>query len=110
LVADLEDGATFIATAQGKVVGYITVFVRTQAGFWRIKRVGSISGLMVSRAYRRRGIATALLAKAIGFFWKRGIKYFTTYTAVANQAATEFYERSGMVPLHTTFLGEVPAQ
>jgi ribosomal protein S18 acetylase RimI-like enzyme len=107
LVADLEDGATFIATAQGKIVGHITVFVGTQASFWRVKRVGSISGLMVCRDYRRRGIATALLAKAIGFFRKRGIKYLTTHTAVANQAAMEFYKRSGTVPLHITFISEV---
>jgi ribosomal protein S18 acetylase RimI-like enzyme len=107
---DTEDGATFIATAHGKVVGYITVFVRTQASFWRIKRVGSISGLMVCRDYRRRGMATDLLGEARAFFRKRGIKYFTTYTAVANQAAMEFYERSGVVPLHTTFIGEVPLE
>jgi ribosomal protein S18 acetylase RimI-like enzyme len=101
------DGATFIATAQGKIVGHITVFVRRQADFWRIKRGGSISGLMVCREHRRRGIATALLSEAIAFFRRRGVKYFTTYTAVANERAAEFYERSGMVPLQTTFIGEV---
>jgi ribosomal protein S18 acetylase RimI-like enzyme len=84
--------------------------VRTQASFWSVRRVGSISGLMVCRDYRRRGVATALLGEAIAFLQRRGVEYFTTYTAVANQAAAEFYKRSGMVPLHTTFLGEVPAE
>jgi ribosomal protein S18 acetylase RimI-like enzyme len=102
-----EDGATFVAMVQGAMAGYITVFVRTQAGFWKTKRVGAISGLMVCREHRRRGIATALLAEAVAFFRTRGVKYFTTYTAVANEAAQAFYERGGMVPLHTTFIGEV---
>jgi ribosomal protein S18 acetylase RimI-like enzyme len=102
-----DNGATFIATAQGRIVGYITVFVRTQEDFWKVKGVGSISGLMVSGDYRRRGIATGLLAKAVAYLRRRGIKYFTTYTAVANQAAVEFFERSGMMPLHTTFIGEI---
>jgi ribosomal protein S18 acetylase RimI-like enzyme len=105
-----EDGAAIIAIADREIVGYITVLLRRQASFWEVKRVGAISGLMVSRDHRRRGIATALLAQAIGFFRRRGVKYFTTYTAVANEAAVGFYERNGMAPLHTTFIGEVPQE
>jgi ribosomal protein S18 acetylase RimI-like enzyme len=101
-----DNGATFIASAKGRIVGYITVFVRTQAPFWKIKRVGAISGLMVCRDHRRQGIATRLLAEAIAFFQRREIKFFTTYTAVANDAAVRFFERNGMVPLHTTLIGD----
>jgi len=103
-----DKGATFIATVQGKVVGYITVFLYTREDFWTIKIVGSISGLMVSRTYRRRGIATALLAEALAFFRARGIRYVTTYTAVDNTAARAFFQHNGMEPLQTTFIGEVP--
>jgi ribosomal protein S18 acetylase RimI-like enzyme len=101
-----DNGAAFVATVEGEVVGYITVLVRRQARFWRVKRVGSISGLMVSTDHRRRGIATALLAEARAFFRSRGVEYFTTYTAVVNRAAVEFFEQSGMIPFQTTFLGE----
>jgi ribosomal protein S18 acetylase RimI-like enzyme len=104
---DSEDGEAFIALAGGRIVGYITVYVRTQPGFWKIKKVGGISGLMVQQAYRRRGIAGQLLARARAFFQERGVRYFTVYTAVANRSALAFYEQSGLLPLYTTMMGEI---
>lgn len=104
---DDEDGETFIALTGGRIVGYITVYVRTQPGYWKIKRVGDISGLMVQKAYRRRGIAGQLLAKARAFFEKKAVRYFTVYTAIGNRGALEFYERSGLLPLCTTMMGVV---
>ena len=103
---DNDDGEIFIALTEGKIIGYITVYVRTQPNYWEIKRVGEISGLMVQKAYRRRGIAGQLLAKAKAFFEKKAVIYFTVYTAVGNRGAIEFYERSGLVPLYTTMMGE----
>ncbi len=104
---DDEDGETFIALTGGRIVGYITVYVRTQPGYWKIKKVGDISGLMVQKAYRRRGIAGQLLAKARAFFEKKAVRYFTVYTAIGNRGALEFYERSGLLPLYTTMMGVV---
>jgi len=102
-----EDGETFIALTGGRIVGYITVYVRTQPSYWKIKKVGLISGLMVQKAYRRRGIAGQLLVKARAFFEKKAVRYFTVYTAVGNRGALEFYERSGLLPLYTTMMGEI---
>jgi len=104
---DDEDGETFIALTGGRIVGYITVYVRTQPIYWKIKKVGDISGLMVQKAYRRRGIAGQLLAKARAFFEKKAVRYFTVYTAIGNRGALEFYERSGLLPLYTTMMGVV---
>ncbi len=104
---DDEDGETFIALTGGRIVGYITVYVRTQPIYWKIKKVGDISGLMVQKAYRRRGIAGQLLAKARAFFEKKAVRYFTVYTAIGNRGALEFYERSGLLPLYTTMIGVV---
>lgn len=104
---DDKDGETFIALTGGRIVGYITVYVRTQPGYWKIKKVGDISGLMVQKAYRRRGIAGQLLAKARAFFEKKAVRYFTVYTAIGNRGALEFYERSGLLPLYTTMMGAV---
>jgi GNAT superfamily N-acetyltransferase len=61
---DDENGETFIALAQTRVVGYITVYVREHAAHWKIKKVGDISGLMVHKDHRRRGIASQLIARA----------------------------------------------
>ncbi len=104
---DDDDGETLIALAGDRIVGYMTVYVHAQPNYWKIKRVGAISGLMVREAYRQRGIAGQLLAKARAFFEKKGVTYFTVYTAVGNRAAIAFYERSGLSPLYTTMVGEI---
>ena len=102
-----DDSATFVATLHDRVVGSITVHVRQQAPFYKVRQVGAISGLMVSAAFRRQGIATRLLAEAKSWFKRRHVEYFTVYTATANAGAVEFYCHSGMRPLHTTFIGEI---
>ena len=105
---DNDDGEVIVAREEGRIVGYIAVCVRKQPGYWKVKRVGDISGLMVQNAYRRRGIARQLMDKAKEFFEKKGVKYFTVYTAIENRGAIKFYEQSGLQPLYTTMLGKVP--
>ena len=108
-IASMESGhsATLIALIDDLIVGYASVTVRDQPGFYKIKRVGAISGLMVAKEHRRKGIATRLLAEARAFFLQNGVRYFTVFTAVANHAALRLYERNGLTPLHTTLIGEI---
>ncbi|MCK4871945.1 MAG: GNAT family N-acetyltransferase [Phycisphaerales bacterium] len=101
-----DSSATIIALVDDAIVGYASVAVREQPRFYRIKKVGAVSGLMVAKEHRRQGIATRLLAEAKAYFQRNGIRYFTVYTAVANQAAITFYEQNGMAALHTAFIGE----
>jgi ribosomal protein S18 acetylase RimI-like enzyme len=103
---DNQDGDVIIALDGNRVVGYITIYVKTQADYWHIKKVGYISGLMVHPAHRRMGIASRLLAKAVAYFKEASVKYFTVYTAVNNTDAVTFYERNGLSPLYTTLIGE----
>ena len=102
-----DTSATIVALVDDAIVGYASVALREQPRFYRIKKVGAISGLMVAKDHRRKGIATRLLADAKTYFQRNGIKYFTVYTATANQASIKFYEQNGMTALHTTFIGEV---
>ena len=102
-----EYGKTFIAVGDGRIVGNITIYVQKQPVYWQVKQIGHISGLMVAPAYRRRGIARALLRAAKSFFQQKGVRNFTVYTAVANHPALQFCEKAGMVPLHTTLLGDL---
>jgi ribosomal protein S18 acetylase RimI-like enzyme len=101
-----EEGATFVAELAGRMVAYITVFVRPQPTFWRVKQVGAISGLMVHREHRRQGIAGRLLGEAVAFFQQKGVRFYTAYTAAANQPAIAFYGANSMVPLTLTMMGE----
>jgi ribosomal protein S18 acetylase RimI-like enzyme len=102
-----ENSATFIALLDENVVGYISITIREQPQFYKIKKIGAISGLMVAKGYRRKGIATRLLAQAKVYFMQRGIQYYTVYTATANQGAVRFYEQNGLAVLHTIFIGEL---
>jgi ribosomal protein S18 acetylase RimI-like enzyme len=104
---DSDDDATFVALLDQRTVGYITVHVRPQAEFYKVREVGAISGLMVQRAHRRSGIGARLLARTKVFFKDRGVKYFTVYTAVSNDSALRFYEMNGMNPLYTTLVGQI---
>ena len=104
-----DSSATIVALVDGEIVGYASVAVREQPSFYKVKWVGVISGLMVAKGHRRKGIATRLLAGARGYFQRRGIRFFTVYTAAVNQAAVEFYKKNDLAVLHATFLGETGA-
>ena len=101
------ESETFVAVEEATAVGYITVSVRTQPSFYKVKKVGAISGFMVQKDSRHRGIGTELLAAATGFFQEKGVRYYTVYTSINNHAAITFYEINGMTPLNTTFIGEI---
>jgi ribosomal protein S18 acetylase RimI-like enzyme len=102
-----KDAATFIALEGGRMIGYVTVSVRTRESFWRIGKEGSVSGLMVHKRHRRRGIGTRLWRKAMAFFERKGARYFTVYTSVNNAGAIKFYERAGMRPLYCHMIGRI---
>jgi hypothetical protein len=53
-----------------------------------------------------KGIGTRVLGEARTYFQRKGIRYFTLYTAVSNRDALTFYERNSMAPLHTTLIGK----
>lgn len=104
-----ENSATIVALVDDKIVGYALIAVREQPRFYKIKKVGVISGLMVAKEHRRKGIATMLLEEVRSFFRRRDIKYFTLYTSAANRAALNFYKHTDMAELHMTFIGETKA-
>ncbi len=104
-----DDSVTFIALVVDKIVGYIAVDIREQPPFYKIKKAGAAWGLMVAKDYRRKGVASQLLTEARVWLNRRGIKYFTAYTAVANEPAIRFYKRNGLTALHMNFIGDSSA-
>jgi ribosomal protein S18 acetylase RimI-like enzyme len=102
-----DNGATFVALVDGTIVGYITVAVHSRPRFFEISEAGAISGLMVHKAHRRRGIGIRLLAEALAFFKSRDLRYFTVYTAASNCGAIAFYEKNGLDSLYVNLIGHV---
>jgi ribosomal protein S18 acetylase RimI-like enzyme len=102
-----EDHRAFVALEDGSVVGYITVMIQPQPRHWRVKRVGHISGLMVRPDRRYRGIGPKLLDRAVDFFIKKSVRYYTVLTAIGNTMGVGFYAGAGLEPLQTTYLGDV---
>lgn len=100
-----EDKTAFIAVKDGRIVGYITAYIMNQPEFWKIKQVGHISGIMVQKSMRRKGIAKKLMLPAIYFFKERHVNYYTLFTSDNNVGAIKFYERFGMTPLYLHLLG-----
>ncbi len=101
------DSATYVAINDGNIVGYSFVAIKEQPSLYKIKKVGSISGLMVQKDQRNKGIATQLLEEAKSFFNAYGVKYYTVFTAVTNDVALKLYKRLGMKPLTSTLIGEI---
>jgi ribosomal protein S18 acetylase RimI-like enzyme len=104
---DGDESAAFVAVADGKIVGYITVHILPRPSYWRMKKVGCISGLMVQKEYRRRGIGTQLMSEATAFLKERGMEYYTVNTAAHNQVALEFYAHNGADRLFVTLVHEI---
>ena len=102
-----DASATVIAIENDAIVGYASVAIHDQPRFYKVKKVGAISALMVKPECRRQGIGALLLEGARDYFRSKGIRYFTFYTAAANVAAVKLYDKLGFERLHFSFLGKV---
>jgi ribosomal protein S18 acetylase RimI-like enzyme len=75
----------------------IAAFVLCRQEEWSDPRVGYVMLVGTRRAYRKRGIAEALLRHAFGAFWQRGRKDVSLYVDSSSPTgATRLYERVGM--------------
>jgi ribosomal protein S18 acetylase RimI-like enzyme len=86
-------------------VGYASLHIKAQPRFYKIKRVGAISALMVDPNHRRQGIGTLLLREARAYFRSKDLKYFTFYTSVENHVAIRLFKSFGVQPLQSVFIG-----
>jgi ribosomal protein S18 acetylase RimI-like enzyme len=65
----------------------------------RAARVGYLQRLAVDPQAQRRGVATALVADAMGWLRRRGVARVFVNTRVDNAGALELYRRAGFVEL-----------
>ena len=90
-LAELENpGASFLLLAKdssGKVVGF--------CGFWRVLDELHINNLAVLPEYRRRGVASAILARVFAEGRALGANRTLLEVRRSNNAAQHLYERFG---------------
>jgi ribosomal protein S18 acetylase RimI-like enzyme len=84
-----EDSAVFIARREAGALGFIFVEYRA----WN--RLAQIQGLAVDPAHRRRGVASALAAKAEAFARGRCARGIYVDTPFDNDGGRRFYEAAG---------------
>ena len=90
-LAELENpGVSFLFLAKestGRVVGF--------CGFWRVLDELHINNLAVLPEYRRRGVASAILARVFDEARALGAKRMLLEVRRSNRAAQHLYERFG---------------
>jgi mycothiol synthase len=91
--AGFDPGLWFVALEGDRVIGAVESRARTA----RDAGTAEVSALGVRRAYRRRGVGTALLLTAFREFQRRGItRAELGVDAESPTGATRLYERAGM--------------
>ena len=90
-------GAAWIATVATGAVGHAVLTVRHAMEFGGL--AGCIDDLYVLPAWRRRGVAAALLAAARSECERRGCKAWQVEVGRDNAAARALYRRCGLAPV-----------
>lgn len=85
-------GGSFVALADGEIVGYAGLMA------WPGDASRSEHGLtVVRRAWRRRGLATALKSRELAWASRNGLRELVTWTQTGNEALQGVNERLGYV-------------
>jgi mycothiol synthase len=83
-------GGSFVALEEGEIVGYAGLMA------WPGDDTRSEHGLtVVRRAWRRRGLATALKARELAWASRNGIRELVTWTQTGNEALQGVNQRLG---------------
>lgn len=94
LLMNPEAGTIFVAEAAGIVVGMVTaqLVVSTSAGGYSIL----LEDMYVAPGYRRKGVASRLLAQALAWGSERNARRIQLVAAEANTGALWFYRQAGL--------------
>lgn len=92
-VVGRSDIATFVAEEDGVVAGMITVSVTPS--LYRSDLLGAITVLVVSSAFRGRGIAPLLIQSGEAWLRQQGAGRSAVHPSIARADAHRLYERLG---------------
>ena len=83
----------FVAETEGRIIGYITTRVDSEAG------KGRIPNLAVSEEFRGRGLGRQLIEKALEYFRAQGLEYAVIETMSQNPIGQHAYPALGFVEI-----------
>ena len=63
-----RDSRLLVATADGKIVGYILGWVKERPPVFKLRKVGCIFDLLVIEEFRRKGIGKKLVREMLAWF------------------------------------------
>lgn len=92
---DWTPDGRYIAEVDGEPVGVVEGYVDPHG----TEPVGYLGGPEVLPSFRRRGIGTALAARALGYLREHGMERVRTGVGDWNDAARAFLERHGFTPV-----------
>ncbi len=93
----------FLEELSGKTAYYRVAQVGTQAvgymGMWILADEGHITNVVVAKAFRRQGIADALVEDFIRLAVQKQLVFVTLEVRESNLGAISLYEKKGFVPV-----------
>jgi len=87
--------AAFVALEDGRLVAMIQARVYQAIPIMKFAQTGYLSNLYVLEPYRRRGIGTQLVERAVGWLREQGVSVVSLEIHVANRAAIDLYRKAG---------------
>jgi ribosomal protein S18 acetylase RimI-like enzyme len=91
------DGLVLVAEEE-EIVGFLTCSIIDNCPNTEIRKMGHIGEVYVIPAYRRRGIAAAMMKEALKWMKERNVEYAELNVVVQNAAAIKAYMEMGFKP------------
>jgi aminoglycoside 6'-N-acetyltransferase I len=90
-----EDTAVLVATAEGSLVGFVELSVRTRVDGSTEDRVGYVEGWYVEEEWRGRGVGRALIVAAEGWTRARGLRELASDAELSNEGSIAAHRALG---------------
>lgn len=88
-------GRVFVASAGGRMIGYILGEIQERKPIYPLGRYGFISDLSVTSAWRRRGVGRALVNTLMAWFHEHGVTAIELFILENNDVSTAFWQSVG---------------